>query len=431
MAVNYDKINWQNRVVQRPRTYTESANSDSSITHTPAPGEVVQEGTPRSAENMDHMDQGIKDCAEAINDLIATLQQIQETLASHNTRINNNQRGITDAQRVNETQSANIATLTRAHNELAEDEEALENRADSHIANRDNPHQVTKAQVELGNVPNVTTNDQKPTWTEPATNSVPVSNTDTLSTALGKIVRAVRLFYQHLTDYDNPHQVDKVDVELGNVPNVTTNDQTPTYTAAGSDQELSSGETLATAFGKLKRAVERLYAHIARTDNPHNTSLMEAAAVTLQNNWGEPDVIGTFMGNGASVGTVTVNGEACRGRQINLGFAPSKVAIIIPTMNAVLGMNENEASSGRGIGSLLTGQAIWGVAMISPGHNYYHSGCPNSSATDPPETVLGRRHGGAVVYGNGFIVQSYNLGDADTVMNMNVKNRKYTYLAWR
>ncbi|MDE6724525.1 MAG: hypothetical protein K2J79_02875, partial [Ruminiclostridium sp.] len=51
-------------------------------------------------------------------------------------------------------------------------------------------------------------------------------------------------------------------VGLGNVPNVATNDQTPTYTA-GTLSELSSGEKLSAAFGKIAKAVKDLISHIA------------------------------------------------------------------------------------------------------------------------------------------------------------------------
>lgn len=40
MAVSYTRVNWKNRIVQRPRTYTETTNLDGSRTDTPAPGTV-------------------------------------------------------------------------------------------------------------------------------------------------------------------------------------------------------------------------------------------------------------------------------------------------------------------------------------------------------------------------------------------------------
>lgn len=49
----------------------------------------------------------------------------------------------------------------------------------------------------------------------------------------------------------NPHKVTKNDVGLGNVPNVTTNNQTPTFTKADTRDLPISGETLTTIFGKI------------------------------------------------------------------------------------------------------------------------------------------------------------------------------------
>ena len=49
----------------------------------------------------------------------------------------------------------------------------------------------------------------------------------------------------------NPHNVTKSDVGLSNVPNVSTNNQTPTFTKAGSRDLPISGETLSTLFGKI------------------------------------------------------------------------------------------------------------------------------------------------------------------------------------
>lgn len=67
----------------------------------------------------------------------------------------------------------------------------------------------------------------------------------------------------HAADFSNPHRVTKEQTGLGNVPNVSTNDQTPTYEPSGSLSELSAGETLSSAFGKLSKAVSILISHLA------------------------------------------------------------------------------------------------------------------------------------------------------------------------
>lgn len=61
------------------------------------------------------------------------------------------------------------------------------------------------------------------------------------------------------------------EVGLGNVPNVTTNNQTPTFTVATANAELTSGEKLSVAFGKIAKAIKSLIAHLADTTS-HVTS---------------------------------------------------------------------------------------------------------------------------------------------------------------
>lgn len=63
----------------------------------------------------------------------------------------------------------------------------------------------------------------------------------------------------------NPHGTTKSDVGLGNVPNVTTNDQTPTYTEAPALTKLASGEKLSVAFGKISKAVSSFLSHLSLT----------------------------------------------------------------------------------------------------------------------------------------------------------------------
>lgn len=73
----------------------------------------------------------------------------------------------------------------------------------------------------------------------------------------------------HIADKANPHEVTKAQVGLGNVPNVATNNQTPTYTEAGTLENITSGEVLSTAFGKIKKAIATLINHISNKSNPH------------------------------------------------------------------------------------------------------------------------------------------------------------------
>lgn len=82
----------------------------------------------------------------------------------------------------------------------------------------------------------------------------------------------IQKMIRHLIDFMNPHKVNKEQVGLGNVPNVITNDQIPTYEEAEEFENISSGEKLSIAFGKIQKAISSLLGHINNFDNPHKTT---------------------------------------------------------------------------------------------------------------------------------------------------------------
>lgn len=79
--------------------------------------------------------------------------------------------------------------------------------------------------------------------------------------------------------------LDKGDVGLGNVPNVATNDQKPTFTQAATRTNIASGEKLSTIFGKIMKwfadlkAVAFSGSYTDLSDKP--TSLKNPAALTF------------------------------------------------------------------------------------------------------------------------------------------------------
>lgn len=113
----------------------------------------------------------------------------------------------------------------------------------SHIRNKRNPHSVTKAQVGLGNCDN-TSDANKPVSTATQNALNLKANTSDLSS--------------HTGNTSNPHGVTKAQVGLGSVPNVATNDQQPTYSEATILETLKSGEKLSVSFGKIMKAITEL-----------------------------------------------------------------------------------------------------------------------------------------------------------------------------
>ena len=425
MPVSYNRINFKNRVVQYPRSYSESNNAGGGITHAPVPGEVVQGGTALNETNLNTLDKGIEDCAKAINAVEPRVSNLETEMTRAKTRIGDNERAILAIQRVDEAQSTNISELTEAHNQLCDDVEAMEadlnGKINAHKNDSTNPHKTTKAQVGLGNVPNVTTNDQTPTYTEAASDANLASG-EKLSVAFGKLARAVKSLWAHIANKSNPHATTKAQVGLGNVPNVTTNDQTPTYTEAASLQELTSGEKLSAAFGKLAFLVKNFRSHIADTSIHALNNYFDVLTRTFPDEALVPDVNSTYTGNGN--GTISVNGKSCSGQYIDLGFQPQCVAILQFATQFTGGMDEEHMKS---LDQACMLGRLTGCVIITPGSNFYHSGCGTSMATAAPQVMLDKKHGGAAIYATGFVVQNA----PSQGITINAKGVKYRYLAWR
>ena len=113
-------------------------------------------------------------------------------------------------------------------------------------------------------------------------------------------------FDAHAASKANPHAVTKAQVGLGNVPNLTTNDQTPTYTEAASLELLASGEKLTTAFGKLAKALRSLSGHLLALDNPHGVTKSQ---VGLGNVTNDAQVKRSEMGKAGGVATLDSGGK--------------------------------------------------------------------------------------------------------------------------
>ena len=152
----------------------------------------------------------------------------------------------------------------------------------------------------------------------------------------------------HTGNVENPHGVTKEQVGLGNVPNKSTNDQTPTYETATSFATLTSGEKLSTAFGKIKLAITNLINHIGNKSNPHGVTAAQVNAAAKAHTHNATDI---------NAGTVPV----ARG-----GTGASS----FPSGALVRGTGGTSLSYLRGVGALYsksTGAPQFGTLPISMG----------------------------------------------------------------
>ena len=115
---------------------------------------------------------------------------------------------------------------------------------------------------------------------EDITIDVFIGNAENVSALINEsLVYATKAsFDAHLADTSNPHSVTATQVGLGNVPNVATDDQTPTYSEASENANLISGERLTIAFGKIAKAVRSLIAHLSATGNVHSATAAQIGA---------------------------------------------------------------------------------------------------------------------------------------------------------
>ena len=89
----YSKTNWQDRIVQNPSTYSKRENADGTLTLTPAPGVVTNQGTPIKAEYMNKIELGLEDAHNSIDSIMAGTSTVPKstsaTSASNSAKLNN------------------------------------------------------------------------------------------------------------------------------------------------------------------------------------------------------------------------------------------------------------------------------------------------------------------------------------------------------
>ena len=208
--------------------------------------------------------------------------------------------------------------------------------SEEHMKNVENPHKVTKSQVGLENVPNVATDDQTPTFTQASARENIISG-EKISTIFGKLMKwfvdlkavAFSGKYTDLTDKptipasvrvkgntESDYRIGDVNITpenigLGNVPNVSTNNQTPTFTQASGRANIGSGERLSVIFSKIMKwyadlktvAFSGKYTDL--TDKP-----TIPAAVRVKGNAESAYRTGDVNLTAANIGALAVNGNA-------------------------------------------------------------------------------------------------------------------------
>lgn len=95
---------------------------------------------------------------------------------------------------------------------------------------------------------------------------------------------------EHLKDTSNPHRVSAEDIGLERVENVSTDDATPTFAEAETLDNVISGEKVTTLWGKVKKAISTLSAHISNKENPHGVTTEKIGAAKTSHNHSASDI---------------------------------------------------------------------------------------------------------------------------------------------
>ena len=228
--------------------------------------------------------------------------------------------------------------------------ETMQTALNTHTGNKSNPHSVTKSQVGLGNVPNVATNDQTPTYSD-TTTLVTLSSGEKISIAFAKIKLAITTLINHLANKSNPHGVTKSQVGLGNVENkssatirgeltkgnvTTALGYTPptqdTNTWRGIQNNLTSDATdqsLSAAQGKaLNTSLTR---HTVNKTNPHGVTKSQIG-----------------LGNVENKSSATIRSEITDANvAAALGFTPANQTDMTNVQDAITQLNSDTASDFR------------------------------------------------------------------------------------
>ena len=196
---------------------------------------------------------------------------VQEALDAVNKEVSehkadkNNPHEVTKAQvglgNVDNTADLN-KPVSNATQELVDNtKKELDTKIDNHTSDFNNPHKVTKEQVGLGNVDN-TADINKPVSV--AQQALVDSTKAELKKDIGDIEKDVT---NHIADKNNPHEVNKLQVGLGNVDN-TSDINKPVSIAqqAALDKLKSDLESIIGSTGT------DLSAHLKDFDNPHKVT---------------------------------------------------------------------------------------------------------------------------------------------------------------
>lgn len=187
-------------------------------------------------------------------------QSLQDQISSINTSIGGNV--VNELTAIKE----NITNIEGDVTDLTTKVDTLEGGLDSHVKDYNNPHKVTKAQLGLDKVENISPRDL------PVSDAVQTA-LNTTNTTLQTVQASLNT---HLTDQNNPHKVTKDQVGLGNVDN-TSDVNKPISLAQQTEFNRIDG-----VLNNKANQVD-LTSHLNNQANPHNVTKAQIGLDKVEN----------------------------------------------------------------------------------------------------------------------------------------------------
>lgn len=154
----------------------------------------------------------------------------------------------------------------------------------------------------------------------------------------------------HTRNINNPHGVTAAQLGLGNVANYAPDDIPVSFTEAATRANIATGEKLSTMFGKIKKVITDVIAHLANNNNPHRVNWQQTGAASSDHGHKPVDItcgpndvalgltaggtgvktlqeLKNLIGTNAAIGIYTGNGDTTPKQGINLGFVPSAIIL--------------------------------------------------------------------------------------------------------
>ena len=183
-----------------------------------------------------------------------------------------------------ETGTVNTGYMTPLRTAQAIDAR-IGNTLSSHVSSISNPHNVTKTQVGLGNVQNYPTSTQS----QATTGDVNSSYMTPLRVKQAIDAQVLGVFDSHVNDTNNPHEVDKADVGLGNVENYPIATLSQALGGSFNTAYMTPLRTRQAVEAQFGSVADRLDEHLEGNSNDHDAryALISDTAYT----WGRVGVI--------------------------------------------------------------------------------------------------------------------------------------------